>query len=180
MPASIREAYVQHGVEAWYAHHGAGYRNPHEQGVRRAVLSWIDRLASGRVLDLACGSGEVTLALREAGLPASAIDGCDPYTGAAYLERTGQQPFPWSFEELAAGLPRTYGAVVCSFALHLCPVSWLPGLVQAIAASSRALLVLTPHKKPELRPSWGMILEEERYDPEHRVRSRLYRSERAP
>src|SRR5688572_11403741 len=115
MAASVREAYVQHGAEEWYARHGATYRNPHEEGVRLAIRSWVDRLPAGRVLDLACGSGEVTLALREAGIAPQQIDGCDPFTGEAYLERTGQQALSSRFEALADGLPRTYATVVCSF-----------------------------------------------------------------
>jgi SAM-dependent methyltransferase len=179
-PKSVREAYAQFGVETWYSSHGDEYRNPHEEGVRYAVASFVRKFPPGRVLDLACGSGEVTLALRDLGVELERIDGCDPFTGAAYRERTGKEAHPWSFIELTRGLQAEYGTVVCSFALHLCPPSWLPLLVRALASSSRALLVLTPHKRPELRSSWGMVLEEERYFVEHRVRARFYRSDEAP
>src|SRR5437763_911706 len=72
-----------------------------------------------RVLDLACGSGEATLALRELG--AGTIDGVDPYTGAAYQARTGQPAEELSFEAIAGGAldGRHYNLVVCSYALHL-------------------------------------------------------------
>jgi SAM-dependent methyltransferase len=179
-PKSVREAYAQFGVETWYSSHGSEYRNPHEEGVRHAVASFVRRFPPGRVLDLACGSGEVTLALRDVGVELDRIDGCDPFTAEAYRARTGKEALPWSFIELTRGLEREYGTVVCSFALHLCPPSWLPVLVRSLAWSSQALLVLTPHKRPELRSSWGMGLEEERYFVEHRVRARFYRSGGAP
>lgn len=175
---SIRNSYAQHGVAQWYARCGADYRNPHEAGVREAITAFIERLPDGRVLDLACGSGEATIALRDGGLDAARIDGCDPYTAAAYRERTGAVAYPWCFEDLAYGLPTPYDTVVCSFALHLCPQSWLPSVVQSLAASARVLLILTPHKRPTLKPQWGFILEEERYFTAHRVRARFYRSDR--
>lgn len=175
---SIRDGYVQHGVAAFYAQSGHSYRNPHEDGVREAVLSFIPELPPGRILDLACGSGEVTLALREGGIDPDSIDGCDPYTAQAYRERTGRDAQPSSFQDIASGIHKRYGTVICSFALHLCEPSWLPLVVQSIARASRALLVLTPHKRPSLRPEWGMSLLQERCVAEPRVRARLYLSDR--
>src|SRR5205814_629571 len=68
-PPSIRSEYEKHGVRGFYRDAGAGYRNPHEPQVRRclaaAVARWKPDLS--RVLDLAAGSGEATLALRELG-----------------------------------------------------------------------------------------------------------------
>ena len=67
--AALRHLYERHGVEGYYAQFGDQYRNPHEQRVRAAlhaaVAAWQPDLT--RVLDLACGSGEATLALREVG-----------------------------------------------------------------------------------------------------------------
>src|SRR5205814_6005413 len=88
-PPSIRGEYERRGVRGFYRDAGAGYRNPHEPQVRRclaaAVAKWKPDLS--RVLDLAAGSGEATLALRELG--AGRVDGIDPYTADAYLARTG-------------------------------------------------------------------------------------------
>ncbi len=65
----LTPAYEAMGVEGYYLAHGATYRNPHEDGVRgvltMAVAAWT--LDLSYVLDLACGSGEATLALRELG-----------------------------------------------------------------------------------------------------------------
>ena len=172
---AIRGEYEEHGVEGYYASKGSSYRNPHEPVVRQilqeAAHRW--RLDLDNVLDLACGSGEATLALREAG--ARRIDGIDPYTGAAYRGRTGQPAEALSFEEIAAGAleGRRYSLVVCSFALHLLDDSRLPGLLNRLREISAALLVVTPHKRPEIKPEWGWTLVEEILA--DRVRARLYR-----
>lgn len=174
MTEAIRHQYEELGAQAFYEQHGAAYRNPHEAAIgavlRAVVPEW--QLELVRVLDLACGSGEVTLVLRELG--AGSIDGADPYTGAAYLARTGQAAEPFSFEAIAAGAlaGRSYSLIVCSFALHLLPISRLPELLFRLAELAPQLLILTPHKRPELKPAWGWTLTQETVL--ERVRARLY------
>ena len=128
---------------------------------------------SARVLDLAAGSGEATLAIRNFNSKA-AIDAVDPYTHAAYFDRVGKECDAVSFEDVAAGAlaGRSYTLVVCSFALHLADVSRLPAICTALAAVSPAMLILTPHKKPEIKPGWGWTLDRETVH--DRVRARLY------
>ncbi|MEQ1508688.1 MAG: class I SAM-dependent methyltransferase [Myxococcota bacterium] len=168
----IRARYVEHGADGYYAAHGGSYRNPHEDGVRRVVAAHAPHLGPGRILDLACGSGEVTLALRELGVAPDAIDGADPYTGAAYRARTGRDALPWTFADLPDQLgDRVYAACVCSMALHLCPTSRLPSVLFAVARAARVLVVISPHKRPEIRPSWGWTLVRTDYDREWRLRS---------
>jgi len=173
---SIRAQYARYGAQGYYEQFGAHYRNPHELAVRRAmhaaVAAW--ELDLTHVLDLACGSGEVTLALR--GLGARAIDGLDPFTGAAYQARTGQPAEALSFEAIAGGAldGRRYSLVVCSYALHLLDASRLPRLAYQLSRVAGALLVLTPHKRPVLRSDWGWILTGEMVV--ERVRARSYRS----
>jgi SAM-dependent methyltransferase len=139
--------------------------------LRAAVARW--ELPLARVLDLACGSGEVTLMLRELGC--AAIDGIDPYTHQAYAERTGQAAERITFEQIAAGAlaGRSYGTIVCSFALHLVVLSRLPALANQLSLIGTALLVLTPHKRPLLRPEWGWRCADELLI--ERVRARYYR-----
>lgn len=173
--AAVRHQYEEHGVEGYYSQFGAEYRNPHESVIRDilqpAVQGW--QLNLTRVLDLACGSGEVTLALRELGC--QTVDGIDPHTGEAYVARTGQQAEAFSFEQIAAGAltGRRYSLIVCSFAMHLIEESWLPILLAQLGFISGCLLIITPHKRPELRPEWGWTLEGEFVL--ERVRARLYR-----
>lgn len=170
---AIRNAYAREGSEAFYRRHGAEYRNPHEHIVRavleRAVALWRPDLSA--VLDLACGSGEVTLALRERG---ALVTGIDPFTGDAYLSRTGSIALPWNFAQIAEGVlaGSRYSLIVCSFALHLAERSRLPALCYALSTLAPAMLVLTPHKRPVIDPSWGWALRGELLH--ERVRARLY------
>lgn len=172
----IRKEYQLHGVRGYYEQHGARYRNPHEPAASRAlaaaVRAWQPELT--RVLDLACGSGEATLALRALG--AGHIDGVDPYTGPAYHARTGQPAEPLTFEAIAAGAlaGRAYRLIVCSYALHLLQPSRLPQLAFMLSQLAPALLILTPHKRPALRPEWGWVLSGEMVV--ERVRVRYYRT----
>ena len=200
---SIRKQYERYGAGPYYRQFGAQYRNPHELAVRRAVqvavAAWGLNLT--RVLDLACGSGEVTLALRDGTCPtpahpapdslgggstggwasrasadrgATTIEGLDPYTGAAYQARTGQPAEALTFEAIAGGAldGRRYSLVVCSYALHLVSPSRLPRLAYQLSRVAGALLVLTPHKRPHLRPEWGWALAGEMVV--DRVRARCY------
>jgi SAM-dependent methyltransferase len=173
-PPSIRAGYAQRGIRGFYAEHGADYRNPHEAAIRDCLGLAADRWALdlSRVLDLACGSGEVTLALR--GLGAERVDGIDPYTGEAFLARTGQPAETLSFEEVAAGAldGRVYSLVICSFALHLIETSRLPLLLYRLSQVGLALLILTPHKRPQIRSEWGWALRGEFVH--ERVRTRHY------
>ena len=173
-PSSIRGQYERLGVTDFYARHGDTYANPHEPALREVIRAAVERWRpdlSG-VLDLACGSGEATLALRDLG--AAHIDGLDPYTGAAYLARTGHPAEPLTFADVSAGAlsGRRYSLVVCSFALHLAEPSRLPGIAWALAQVAPALLILTPHKRPVLRPEWGWRLSAEFV--QDRIRARLY------
>jgi SAM-dependent methyltransferase len=173
---SIRAEYERLGVERFYAEHGAEYVNRHEDILRDVLRSAVERWTPDltHVLDLACGSGEATLALRPLG--AGRIEGVDPYTGAAYVSRTGQAAEAITFEDIAAGAlaGRRYSLIVCSFALHLVEPSRLPRVAYQLSQISPALLLLTPHKRPVLRRDWGWRLEGEFV--QARVRARLYLS----
>lgn len=170
----IRHQYKEHGVEGYYSQFGDDYRNPHEPIIREVILEAVRywKLNITRVLDLACGSGEVTLVLRQLG--SQQIDGVDPHTGEAYLARTGQQAEAISFEQIAAGAlaGRQYSLIVCSFAMHLIDESWLPSLLAQLGLISDSLLILTPHKRPAIKAAWGWKLEDEFVS--ERVRARLY------
>ena len=175
-PMAIRHEYESQGVEGFYRDRGGDYRNPHEPMIARSIeiaaREW--RLDLTKVLDLAAGSGEATLALREAG--ARHIDAIDPYTFEAYERRTGAPAGRETFEQIAEGAlaGRSYSLIVCSFALHLLERSRLPQVCVQLSLISPALLVLTPHKRPHVREEWGWSIEREMVV--QRVRSRLYRS----
>lgn len=172
--AAIRRQYEKHGARGYYQRHGAEYRNPHEAAIAQVLHTVVPQwpLDLAHVLDLACGSGEATLVLRELG--AQQIDGIDPYTGAAYRARTGQAAEAYDFAAIAAGAlrGRRYSLIVCSFALHLAEASRLPLLAYELAELAPHLLILTPHKRPALKPEWGWQLRAETVI--ERVRARWY------
>ena len=172
----IRLEYEEAGTaDAFYRDKGALYRNPQERDVRdmlRKRLRSSD--LSSRVLDLAAGSGEVSLEVVALGGEATATD---PFCWEACEQRTGRPCLRWSFEQIAAGEADfeadEFSCIVCSFALHLLDESYLPALLAVLSGWSKVLIVLTPHKRPHLRPEWGWILEEEHV--ENRVRLRRYK-----
>ncbi len=171
---SIRAQYVEHGADTYYQNFGDQYRNPHEPIIRQCLKQALARwpLDLTTVLDLAAGSGEATLALRELG--ARTIVGVDPFTADAYAGRTGAKAERWTFAEIAAGAmgDRRFSLIVCSFALHLCEASRLPALAYQLGRLGDNLLILTPHKRPEIRVQWGWDKAgEELFE---RVRTRWY------
>ena len=223
---SMRENY-RHGPQAYYSAHGGAYRNPHFPQIVKCVAAALDALAPslqrplGAVLDLACGSGEATLALlkyfgvkdggdargraggregasegagegreeggseageagtREEGgegprLPA--ITAADPFTGAAFLERTGRVAEPWGFEQVQEGILTDLGLdfdlTIISFAAHLIPEQRLFSTLFALSLASRHLLILSPHKRPPVLPKMGW--EEQAHLVIERVHARLF------
>ncbi len=164
----IRRAYEEAGVEAFYRSKGHIYTNPHEAAVI-AGIRWAfaatgapdgPLVPAGRILDLACGSGEATLAVRRLH-PGVVVTACDPFTAVAFTRRTGLVCEPWSFADVAGGAAdhlAPLDAVVCSCALHLCEASRLPGLVGRLALLATHLVVLTPTNRPHLDPAWGFRL----------------------
>ncbi|KAI6039675.1 hypothetical protein EDC04DRAFT_2568161 [Pisolithus marmoratus] len=212
---SMRANYDQLGVDNYYRKVGATYRNPHFPGVRACIFTWLDRwwkhereIVGPRppvIFDMACGSGEVTVAAYEwwkgAGLksksrgppkvqsgtsnPSSVhypadmhVMAADPYTAEAYVERTMLPCAPLTFTEIAQGaLPPVISSFVslcdasnsqasalkmdmtiCSFALHLVESpSELFVLLWELSINARWLIVLSPHKKPEIKDGWGWV-----------------------
>ena len=156
---SIREGYESYGIQGFYERFSDGYRNPHELAIRKvlrlAIKKWDIDLR--KVLDLACGSGEVTLTLESLGC--TDIDGIDPYTYKAYLKRTGKNAEPYTFEQIALGIltGRKYSLIICSFALHLLEVSRLPVLVYQLSLIADSMIIITPHKRPYLKEEWGWV-----------------------
>ena len=175
---SIRNAYEKYGVEAYYKKFGDKYRNPHEEMIFEIIEEINNNnhnnIDFSNVLDLACGSGEVTLALKK--LAYNNVEGIEPYTYKAYFERTGKQAEKYFFEDIEQGIlsERVYTTIVCSFALHLVEPSRLPILLYQLSRIAPSLLIITPHKKPIIKPEWGWTLLEELII--ERVRGRIYES----
>lgn len=171
---SIRKQYVDLGVKTYYEEHGSEYKNPHEQRVKSLIQEIVKNwnLDTTKVLDLACGSGEVTLALKE--IDVKDIEGIDPYTHEAYEKRTKLKCLPLSFEDISSGklYESKFSLIICSYAMHLASNELLPVLAMQLALISKQLVIITPHKRPEIETKWGWELINEVV--KDRTRARLY------
>ncbi|KAF9485874.1 hypothetical protein BDN70DRAFT_823189 [Pholiota conissans] len=118
--------------------------------------------------------------------PKPQVAAADPFTAAAYQERTSYHCSALSFEAIAEGAvpstsvnivdgsicdvlqtgdapedterpyPYLVEVVVCSFALHLVEnPSALFALLWQLSLKARWLVILAPHKKPEIKDGWG-------------------------
>ena len=164
----FREKYKE-GVDLYYTDNGSAYINPHEvfmKPVLKDIIdSWIKPLYPEQdlspitVFDLACGSGEAALVFQEAG--AKHITGCDPYTFEAFTKRTGLPVRKDTFLDISKGslgLTKTYDVIVCSYALHLAPVSLMSQLCLSMALVAEYLFIVSPHKFPLMREEYGWEL----------------------
>lgn len=171
----FRDLYNEHGVADYYLLHGSTYKNPHEP----IIYDCIGRLISdynisqfGRYLDLACGDGAVTRALIDNAIPADNIMGCDPYTYAAYENRTNRQAMRLYFDQLY-DLPG-FDVIICSFALHLLEESRMPWVCYHISHKCKTFVVISPHKKPVIKKEYGLTLVGQ--FTEKRVYTRIYQT----
>ena len=82
---SIRRAYEERGADSFYHEEGHLYRNPHLLQIKALLSRYADLISMSCVLDLCCGSGEVTRVART--LKVAEIVGVDPYTYEAYERR---------------------------------------------------------------------------------------------
>ena len=146
---SVREEYRRLGVAEYYRQHGGDYRNPHFPQVRELLRRNEGRIDYRQALDFCCGSGEVSLVLRELGYePAAAAD---PFTSEAYTAMTGLSCLPLYFHDVVrGGLDGHYSAIICSFAMHLCPDDQLFMLCYQLFRHTGQLIIITPHKRPAL------------------------------
>ena len=162
--SSIRGAYATFGVGMYYELAGEEYVNPHRAQVDALLERAAPLLSYERVLDLCCGAGEVTLAVRRLG--AHEVVGVDPYTHLAYERETGRSCLRHSFSDVVTGAldrecARPYSAVICSFAMHLCPKDQLYALVYALFKHTETLVIITPHKRPALETLAGVALRDQ-------------------
>ena len=184
----FRKLYGPQGPAGYYREHGGVYANPHEPAVGACIAHMVrewslaarpEGIDLTRVLDLAAGGGEATLALRRESIE-SVVEAIDPFTHELYLERTGLPCSAVSFEQIARAEAElhTYTCIIASCALHLAPDSWLPGLCIALVRAARDLVVLTPMTRPRIREEWGWRLVEATSLEEggKKLRLRWYRS----
>jgi hypothetical protein len=155
---AIRPLYEEHGAEGYYRAFADAYENPHLPEIERLLERNFSRLPTeGTVLDFAAGGGEVTLAMRRLG--ARDLAGCDPFTYELFEQKTGLPCLRLSFHEvIRQGLPGRYSVIISSFALHLCPPKDLFSLSWQLLQAAPLLVVITPHKRPELEKIPGIVM----------------------
>jgi hypothetical protein len=145
----IRPLYDEYGAEGYYKAHADSYSNPHFPQIRELVNRNADKMDLAAVLDFGAGGGEVTRVLQESGL--GGITGCDPFTFGLYEQQTGLPCLRLSFHDIIRnGLPGNFTTIISSFAMHLCPTKDLFSLTWNLFQAAPLLVIITPHKRPEL------------------------------
>ncbi|MCP4442186.1 MAG: class I SAM-dependent methyltransferase [Aureispira sp.] len=153
----IRKLYEQLGVDKYYRQYGDEYQNPHVGQVQELLVNNEKHIDYSQVLDFCAGGGEVSWILKE--LSYTSITGSDPFTHKLYTKNLGQPCAKWTFDDVIKGkLKGQYSAIVCSFAMHLCPPERLYPLMLQLFQCSPTLVILTPHKRPALEELEGVEL----------------------
>lgn len=169
----IRNKYQQMGVDRFYQENSNTYENPHEPIIHSHLNQLIRTgdISQGKILDLCCGTGQVTNFLKTKGF--RQITGVDPYTNIEYQKRTNCRAYNFDFRYIAQkGLPEKYDVIICSFALHLCPESLLPQVLWALSQSCKKLIIISPNKKPKIK----VFFEETNAVKDQRVFSKVYKA----
>lgn len=148
MKKSIRGEYEIFGVDNYYKEFSEEYRNPHFETIKK-LLSNVN--VKGSVLDLCCGSGEVTKIISN-----DRVVGCDPYMSEVYFKNTGKKAFKFNFKEIAEGAlyGNYFDTIICSFALHLCELSFLEKVLYQLSIITNDLIVISPHKRPIIKENY--------------------------
>lgn len=154
----IRKLYEHLGVDKYYKDYGNQYKNPHSQQIEALIIKNKNTLDYSAVLDFCAGGGEISWVLQELGY--SNFTGSDPYTHQLYKKNLTQKCYQWSFDDVIKGKSEgKYSCIICSFAMHLCDEQKLYPLVIQLFQHSKSLVILTPHKRPELEHINGVELD---------------------
>jgi SAM-dependent methyltransferase len=153
MKKAIRTEYAEKGVEAYYRANANAYENPHFPYIQQLLQHNKGRIDYSKVLDLACGGGEVALILRGMGFETTV--GCDPFTKRLFVKNTGLPCFNYSFEDIVKGrliakVEGQFSAIISSFAMHLCDEKMLYSLTNQLFLLTKNVVIITPHKRPQL------------------------------
>ncbi len=146
----IRPIYERLGADYYYQNYPHSYQNPHEEQVKKVLIQNKSKIAGGSCLDFCAGGGEVSKVLLqwEADINLTAAD---PYTYDLYRKNTGRNCERWSFEDVIKHkITSRFDTIISSFALHLCPLDKLYPLVYNLLQLAPQLIIISPHKQPDL------------------------------
>jgi len=158
----LRHAYEKEGSDSYYQHNALAYQNPHEAQVRALVLQNATKIDYSKSLDLCAGGGEVSKVWEEMGY--TDFLASDAYTHKLYKKKIKKPCYPYSFDDFLRGnfeFPHTFTSIVCSFGLHLCPEEWLFTVTENLWVYTNNLVIITPHKRPELEIIGNCVLDYE-------------------
>jgi len=154
----LRKLYEQFGVEGYYQQYGYAYTNPHLEQITELLTNNKEKLDYSNTLDFCAGGGEVSLILKALGYEQTTA--ADPFLSELYQQKVGKKCYLWSFEDVIKGkLKGNYSSIICSFAMHLCPQEQLYPLTIKLFEHSNSLIVITPHKRPQLEKMQGVVLD---------------------
>jgi hypothetical protein len=147
---NIRPIYEQLGVDYYYKNYAHAYQNPHEPQVRNLLIQNKDKINYQSCLDFCAGGGEVSQLLLEWDNNIQLI-ASDPYTQQLYQKNIGRPCMRWSFEDVYKNkIQAQFDSIICSFALHLCPLEKLFPVVNNLLNLAPQLVIISPHKQPDL------------------------------
>ena len=55
---------------------------------------------------------------------------------------------------------KKYDTIICSFALHLCEETMLNMVLYQLSLIANRLIIITPHKRPEINSWWEEVYRE--------------------
>lgn len=151
------QEYQKKGIKDFYTSMREPYINPHADDIIKLVQKYSD--PSKKYLDLAAGDGVVTKALTSQGC--TYVQGLEPWIRDQYIANTGKNCFPYNFHEIARGkLTVKFDIIICSYALHLLELSFLPIFLYQLTHIAETLIILTPHKRPAIADFWNLTQED--------------------
>jgi len=169
---SIRSKYVEMGVDDYYKSNKSEYKNPHSPRVIKS-LDYVNSIIDiGYFLDLSCGDGVVSEYLKSKGL--NNFKGSDPHFYDIYQDKFNKECFDYSFEDISNnGLNEKFDTIICSYALHLCPKSYLNNLLYQLSLSCENFVIISPSKYPIITEDYFELTDSEVID---RTHVRIYKS----
>ena len=170
----IRNNYQKFGVQNYYKNVKHEYKNPHLSYIEESILKIINdyNIDFSKVLDLACGTGEITTILKEYNI--NNVIGLDPYLYKEYNKNTNNKCLQLSFEDIQKGkLDIKFSTIICSYALHLCEKSILPDVLWNLSLISKNLIILSPNNKPEINDNSFILVDNFKIE---KCKTRIYES----
>lgn len=162
----IRDEYSKIGVHNFYSQNKSTYVNPHLDNIHLS-LDWVlSKINITNFIDLACGNGEITTHLSKKGINNSV--GIDPYLCDTYINKTNNKCINLSFEDIATnGLNINTQTIICSYALHLCPKSYMNNLLYNLSTNCKYFIIISPSKYPIINNNYFELMFENKIEKTH-------------